>query len=165
MVNDISSGDMDEEMIDLVSKERVPFICTHMQGTPQTMQKNPYYQHVTKEVIEYFIKKVSDCKQAGITDILIDPGFGFGKTVSHNYQLLKELNSFTMLNCPILVGLSRKSMISKVLEIEANEALNGTTVLHTLALQQGANILRVHDVKEAHQTIQLVEAYKNAVHI
>ena len=162
MVNDISAGDMDSDMIKLVSKEKVPFICMHMQGTPQNMQKNPSYQHVTKEVIEYFIKKISICKQAGILDILIDPGFGFGKSISHNYQLLKELNMFTMLNCPILVGLSRKSMISKILQTEANQALNGTTVLHTLALQQGANILRVHDVKEAYETIQLMEVYKNA---
>lgn len=162
IINDISSGDMDKEMIGTVAALKVPFICMHMQGTPATMQQNPQYNDVVKEVLDYFIAKIQSCKDAGIHDVIIDPGFGFGKTVEHNYSLLKNLAVFKMLEKPILAGLSRKSMITRMLNINASDALNGTTVLNTLALQNGAHILRVHDVKEAMQAAQLVAAYNEA---
>ena len=134
----------------------------HMQGTPQNMQKNPNYVNVVKEVMDYFSSKLQKLKLLGATDVILDPGFGFGKTLDHNYQLLKYLEDFKIFDLPILAGVSRKSMINKVLEINPEEALNGTSVLHTLALLGGANILRVHDVKEAKETIQLVGKFLNA---
>ena len=134
----------------------------HMQGTPETMQENPVYQSVTNEVINFFIKKIDECKKANIKDIIIDPGFGFGKTIAHNFKLLKDLQSLKILQLPILAGLSRKGMIYKTLGTSAESALNGTSVLNTLALNNGASILRVHDVKEAKETITLFEQYKNA---
>ena len=158
MVNDISAGTMDEQMISTVAALNVPFIAMHMQGTPDTMQQNPAYENVTREVLDYFIKKTEQCKAAGIQDIIIDPGFGFGKTIAHNFQLLRELEVFQILKYPLLAGLSRKSTIYKTLGTTAEEALNGTTVLNTIALQKGASILRVHDVKETMETIKLVEA-------
>lgn len=159
IINDISGGDMDTQMIATVASLKVPFICMHIQGTPATMQQNPQYNDVTKEVMEYFIKKIAVCKEAGIHDVIIDPGFGFGKTMAHNYTLLKNLSVFKMLEKPILAGLSRKSMIHKLLNISTTEALNGTTVLNTLAIQNSANILRVHDVKEAKQVLDIMEVY------
>ena len=162
IVNDISSGNFDREMIPTVGKMKVPYICMHMQGTPETMQENPVYQNVTNEVINFFIKKTDECKKANIKDIIIDPGFGFGKTIPHNFKLLKDLQALKILNLPILAGLSRKGMIYKTLGTSAESALNGTTVLNTLALNNGASILRVHDVKEAKETITLFEQYKNA---
>ncbi|HMP95079.1 MAG TPA: dihydropteroate synthase, partial [Phnomibacter sp.] len=137
---------------------QVPYVCMHMQGTPATMQQAPAYQHVVTDILDYFIAKLAACRQAGITDVLIDPGFGFGKTMAHNFQLLHGLEAFHILECPLLIGLSRKAMVYKTLQITAPEALNGTTVLHTLALLKGAHILRVHDVKEAVQAIALLQA-------
>jgi dihydropteroate synthase len=159
MVNDISAGEMDENMIATVAALHVPYIAMHMNGTPTDMQQNPTYTNVTAEVVDYFIKKTEQCKQAGITDIILDPGFGFGKTIAHNFQLLQQLEVFQLFQKPVLAGLSRKSFIYKTLGITANEALNGTTVLNTVALTKGATIIRVHDVKEAVQTINLFTAF------
>ncbi len=156
MVNDISGGVFDEDMIPTVASLNVPYICMHIQGTPKTMQDNPIYQNTTNDILDYFIERIDVYKKAGIKDVIIDPGFGFGKTIEHNYQLLKSLNAFKILDKPLLVGVSRKGMIYKPLGINAAEALNGTTVVNTIALQQGANILRVHDVKEAKQAIELI---------
>ena len=156
LVNDISGGMFDEDMIATVAKLNVPYILMHIQGVPKTMQDNPTYENITTDIIDYFIERINLCKQAGIKDIIIDPGFGFGKTIEHNYQLLQSLDAFQMFDNPLLVGVSRKGMIYKPLNIPADEALNGTTVLNTIALQQGAQILRVHDVKEAKQAIDLL---------
>ena len=162
IINDISAGNMDSEMISTVAKLKVPYICMHMKGTPQDMQEHPSYENVTKEVLDFFIQKTDECRRAGINDVIIDPGFGFGKTITHNFRLLKQLSAFAMLDKPIMAGLSRKSTIYKTLGITAGEALNGTSVLNTLALQNGANILRVHDVKEAKEVIKLYEQYEQA---
>ena len=156
MVNDISGGLFDEGMIDTVAQLDVPYICMHIQGTPKTMQDNPVYKDIINEVLDYFIARIDVCKRAGIRDIIVDPGFGFGKTTTHNYQLLKSLEAFGILDNPLLVGISRKGMIYKPLGITAAEALNGTTVVNTIALQKGAHILRVHDVREARQAIELI---------
>ena len=160
IVNDISAGEMDAAMIPMVASLKVPYVCMHMKGTPGTMQKNISYDDVVKEVLDFFIQKIAVCSAAGINDIIIDPGFGFGKTIEHNLKLLKELKVFSMLDKPILAGLSRKSTVYKTLNVTAAEALNGTTVLNTLALQNGASILRVHDVKEAKEAVVLMEKYK-----
>lgn len=162
IVNDISAGNFDKDMIELVGKLKVPYICMHMQGTPETMQKNPQYQNITKEVIDFFSEKIQKCKKANIQDIIIDPGFGFGKTIEHNFKLLREMEALKILKLPILAGLSRKGMIYKSLNTSANEALNGTSILNTLALNNGASILRVHDVKEAREAVALFQLYKNA---
>ena len=161
IVNDISGGMFDKEMIPTVARLGVPYICMHIQGTPKTMQDNPIYQNVTNDVLDYFIQRIAVCKEAGIKDVIVDVGFGFGKTIEHNYQLLKSLSAFKMLGKPLLVGVSRKGMIYKPLGITANEALNGTTVVNTIALQNGANILRVHDVKEAKEAIDLLGLMDN----
>lgn len=160
MVNDISAGNMDEAMIPVVASLQVPYICMHMKGKPQTMQQQPHYDDVVKEVLDFFIYKIDECKRAGIKDIIIDPGFGFGKTIPHNFQLLSNLAVFKILERPILAGISRKGTIYKTLNIDVTEALNGTTVLNTLALHNGANILRVHDVKEAKEVVLLMQEYK-----
>lgn len=162
IVNDISAGEMDDRMLGTVAKLEVPYIAMHMQGTPANMQQNPQYEDVTREVLDYFIHKVHQCRQLGIRDVIIDPGFGFGKTLEHNYRLLKDLHTFRILETPILAGVSRKSMVYKLLGNNPSEALNGTTVLHTLALQQGACILRAHDVKEAMEAIKIV-SYLNTL--
>jgi dihydropteroate synthase len=162
LVNDISGGDLDAAMLKVVSGLRVPFMCMHMKGSPETMQQLKNYDDVVKEVLDHFISKIDECKKSGIQDVIIDPGFGFAKNISQNFRLLKQLSVFKMLERPILVGLSRKSTIYKTLDISAEEALNGSTVLHTIALLNGANILRVHDVKEAVEAIKLVEAYQLA---
>jgi len=159
IVNDVSGGMMDVTMLATVAQLNVPYICMHMKGTPQNMQQNPTYENVTKEVLEFFIERIETCRLAGINDVIVDPGFGFGKTIAHNFQLLRELAVFKMLQKPILLGVSRKSTIYKTLGTTANEALNGTTVLNTIGLQNGANILRVHDVKEAIECVKLMEAY------
>ncbi len=159
IVNDISAGNFDEEMIPTVGKLHVPYVCMHMQGTPETMQLNPTYSNITLEIIQFFIKKIEACKMAGINDIIIDPGFGFGKTIEQNFTLLRELISLKMLDCPILAGVSRKGMIYKTLETTPENALNGTTVANTLALINGARILRVHDVKEAKEAITIFNAF------
>ena len=155
IVNDVSSGRFDNEMLQTVAKLKVPYIAMHMQGTPQTMQVDPQYEDVVKEVHGYLQNTCTACDTAGITDIIIDPGFGFGKTVAHNFALLKSLNTFKDMGRPILAGLSRKSMICKALRVNPEHALNGTTALNMVALQQGANILRVHDVKEAKEVVEL----------
>ena len=159
MINDISSGDMDTLMIPTVASLKLPLICMHMKGTPKTMHEAPVYDDVVKEVLDYFITKTAECRNAGIKDLIIDPGFGFGKTIRHNFTLLKQLSIFKMLELPILAGLSRKSTIYKTLGSTPQEALNGTTVLNTIALQNGASILRVHDVREAVEAVTLLEAY------
>ena len=159
IVNDISSGIMDERMIETVAALKVPFVLMHMQGTPQTMQKDPNYENVTKEILDFFIRTKDELHKAGITDVIIDPGFGFGKTIAHNFELLHNLSVFSMLYCPLLFGISRKSTIYKTLGITAEEALNGTTVLNTISLMNGASILRVHDVKEAVEAVKLFDVY------
>jgi dihydropteroate synthase len=162
IINDISGGEMDKQMIDVVAKHQIAYVLMHMQGTPQNMQVNPSYENVAKELIDFYRVKMDYCKSKGFNKLIIDVGFGFGKTVEHNYQLLKDLSRFTILEYPILVGLSRKSMINSVIHTTPDTALNGTTVLNTIALHNGAKILRVHDVKEAKQAIDLFEFYKSA---
>ena len=162
IINDISGGEMDKRMIETVAKLNVPYICMHMKGVPETMQQQAYYNNITKEILDFFIGKIDECKQAGIKDIIIDPGFGFGKNTSQNLRLLKELETFKMLDKPIMAGISRKKTIYKTLNISADDSLNGTTVLNTIALLNGASILRVHDVKEAKEAITLFKTYSNA---
>ena len=156
IINDISAGSLDTTMMETVAKLKVPYVMMHMKGNPQTMQSLANYENVTKEMLLYFSEKVALARSLGISDLLIDPGFGFAKTKQQNFEVLNNLELFQMLELPILVGVSRKSMIYKTLETSADNALNGTTVLNTIALQKGANILRVHDVKEAMETIKLV---------
>ena len=165
MVNDISAGELDKKMISVVAGLRVPYICMHMKGNPQNMQEQAFYEDILKEILDYFIKKVQQCRAAGIKDVIIDPGFGFAKNAAQNFYLLKNLAVFNIMDCPFLAGLSRKSTIYKTLNITAADALNGTTVLNTLALNNGASILRVHDVKEAVEVITLFEQYKKAAHL
>ena len=162
IINDISGGEMDKSMIETVAKLNVPYICMHMKGVPETMQQQAHYNNITQEILDFFIGKIDECKQAGIKDIIIDPGFGFGKNTSQNLRLLKELGTFKMLDKPIMAGVSRKKTIYKTLNISADDSLNGTTVLNTIALLNGASILRVHDVKEAKEAITLFKTYSNA---
>ena len=160
MVNDISAGEMDDEMFPTIARLGVPYIAMHMKGTPQTMQINPQYEHFLKEIFYFFSEKVQKLRDLGVKDIIIDPGFGFGKTMEHNYQLMNHLEEFKLFGLPLLVGISRKSMIYKLLGTTPEEALNGTTVLNTIALQKGAHILRVHDVKSAVEAVKIVEKMK-----
>lgn len=162
IVNDISGGAMDGDMLATVADLDVPYICMHMKGTPQTMQSEAVYKNITVEVLDYFIRQTERCAHAGIKDIIIDPGFGFAKTITHNFQLLRELSVLKMLEKPLLAGLSRKSSVYKTLGITPEESLNGTTVLNTLALHGGASILRVHDVKAAREAIRLFTAVQSA---
>lgn len=162
IVNDISGGNLDKKMLATVAGLRVPYICMHMKGKPETMQKEAVYDDLLNEVLDFFSEKIDTCIRLGIKDIIIDPGFGFAKTAEHNFLLLKQLEAFSVLNKPLLAGLSRKSSIYKTLGISASEALNGTTVLNTIALLHGASILRVHDVKEAKEAVTLYTAYKKA---
>ncbi|MCB0564163.1 MAG: dihydropteroate synthase [Phaeodactylibacter sp.] len=155
IVNDISAGRFDEQMYEVTGKLGVPYILMHMQGAPENMQQQPVYEDVVREVLDFFIAEVGKLRQAGVKDIILDPGFGFGKAVAHNYRLLREMHVFRILDYPLLAGLSRKSMINKVLGVSPAGALNGTTALHMVALQQGARILRVHDVLPAVETIKL----------
>jgi dihydropteroate synthase len=155
IINDISAGTLDEKMIDTVSSLNAAYVLMHMQGTPQTMQQNPHYENVCQEVLSFFNTQKKKLSEKGIKDIIIDPGFGFGKTATHNFELLSNLNQFTNCGAPLLLGISRKSMIWKTLGITAGEALNGTTSLNTIGLTKGATILRVHDVKEAIEAITL----------
>jgi dihydropteroate synthase len=159
IVNDISAGELDNEMMTTVALLNVPYICMHMKGSPENMQSHAHYDNLPLEILDYFIKKIDACKKAGIRDIILDPGFGFGKTISHNFELLKNLSTFKILDRPILTGISRKSTIYKTLGVSAAEALNGTTFLHAIALLNGANILRVHDVKEAKEAVKLFIEY------
>jgi dihydropteroate synthase len=163
IVNDVSGGLLDSNMIKEVAMLNVPYICMHMKGTPETMQVNPTYSNIVNELMEFFIERLEVCKQAGIKDVILDLGFGFGKTIEHNFSLLKNIEAFTFLNNPILVGISRKSMIYKTLQTTAENALNGTTVLQTVALLNGANILRVHDVKEAIEAVTLISTMQKVV--
>lgn len=160
IINDISAGTMDGEMFSTAASLKVPYVLMHMQGTPQTMQQSPQYDNVTSEVLDFLIAKTELLKKAGVNDIIIDPGFGFGKTIAHNFELLSNLSVFKIIPHPLLLGISRKSTISKTLGITTEEALNGTTVLNTIGLMNGADIIRVHDVKEAKEAIQLVYACK-----
>ena len=155
MVNDISGGLHDAEIIDVVSDHKVPYVIMHMKGTPKDMQQQAEYKDVTLDVLSFFAERLRLMKAKGIADVIIDPGFGFGKTLAHNYKLLKQLSVFRVLDVPLLCGVSRKSMIYKLLKVPPEEALNGTTAAHMIALMGGANLLRVHDVKEAAQTIRI----------
>jgi dihydropteroate synthase len=155
IINDISGAELDEEIMDIAAKYQTPYICMHMQGTPQTMQQNPTYENVSNEVYQFLHNKIQLLKSKNVVDVISDVGFGFGKTTAHNFELLKNLAIFQQLNAPTLVGISRKSMIYKTLNTTPENALNGTTALHMIALQNGANILRVHDVKEAKECIAM----------
>lgn len=155
IINDISAGEMDSKMFETIASLNIPYIIMHMKGTPQNMQQNPIYKNVINEIISYFSNKINQLKQLGVHDIIIDPGFGFGKTIEHNYELLNKLHKLRIFELPVLAGISRKSMIYKYLNKSPQEALNGTTVLNTLALTKGASILRVHDVQEAVEVINL----------
>ena len=163
IINDISSSELDEKMIKIISDFNCPYIMMHMRGNPQNMQKSPEYKDVVIELINYLAKKVKFARDNGIVDLVIDPGFGFGKTIKHNYQLLNNLDKFKILDSPMLVGFSRKSMIYKTLKTSAENSLNGTTCLNSIALMKGANILRVHDVKQAKECIILYEKTNNAL--
>ena len=156
IINDISAGQADPEMFAIVGQLKATYVMMHKQGQPKNMQNNPHYENVISEILTFFSEQKILAEQAGITDLIIDPGFGFGKTLSHNYKILNNLNAFQSLNLPVMVGVSRKSMIYKALSIQPEEALNGTTVLHTKALLEGADLLRVHDVKAAKECIELV---------
>ena len=155
IVNDISAGNLDENMLEIVAKLQVPYIMMHMKGTPQTMQTLTQYDNICKEMLFYFSERVGKARSFGINDIIIDPGFGFAKTVEQNFEVMQKLELFQMLELPLLVGISRKSMIYKTLETTAESSLNGTTFLNAISLQKGANILRVHDVKEAVESVKL----------
>jgi dihydropteroate synthase len=161
IINDIAAGEMDTDMFHTVAALNVPYIMMHMQGTPQSMQQHPHYDNLLKEVFLYFARKVQQLRDLGVKDIILDPGFGFGKTMEHNYELLSHLEEFRIFELPLLVGVSRKSMIYRLLDITPQEALNGTTVLDTICLLKGADILRVHDVKEAVETVRIVQAMRN----
>ena len=156
MINDISAGDMDKEMFNTIADLQIPYVMMHMQGTPRTMQKNPKYDNVVKDILAIFSSKVKKLKLLGVDNVILDPGFGFGKTLDHNYELMNGLGQFSVLNKPIMIGVSRKSMIGKLLGCTPDEALNGTIVLNTVALMKGIDILRVHDVKEAVEAIRIV---------
>ena len=162
IVNDISAGEMDKKMLETVATLGVPFIAMHMKGVPETMHQSIQHENIVTDVLDFFINKISQCRDAGIADIIIDPGFGFGKTIAHNFQILKSLEIFKMLGKPVMAGISRKSTIFKTLDVSADDALNGTTVMNTIALLNGANILRVHDVKEAREAVTLLQAYGKA---
>jgi len=155
LINDISGGSLDKKMMEVIAKHQVPYIMMHMRGTPQTMQQMTEYEDLIKEVLFYFSQKIAQARSYGINDLIVDPGFGFAKTIQHNFELMNKLELFQMLELPILVGVSRKSMIYKTFETTPENALNGTTVLNTIALTKGANILRVHDVKEAVECVKL----------
>jgi len=161
MINDISGGNYDKEMFAAIAQLKVPYVLMHTQGRPESMQHDPQYENVVAEVMKTLSTGVSNLESHGIADIIVDPGFGFGKNLEHNYTLLNSLKHFTFLEKPILVGISRKSMIQKVLDVDAKDALNGTSALHMIALNHGADILRVHDVKEAKQVIKLWEALQS----
>jgi dihydropteroate synthase len=156
LVNDVSAGSIDPLLLPAVAELGVPYVLMHMKGHPQTMQHDPVYENVTTEVFDFLSFRIRELELMGIRDIIVDPGFGFGKTIAHNFQLLKDLSYFHHLDKPLMIGLSRKGTVYKTLGVTADEALNGTTVLHTIALLHGARILRVHDVKEAAEAIKLV---------
>lgn len=161
LVNDISAGDLDANMFSTIAQLKVPYILMHMQGNPQTMQLNPHYDNPVKEVIRYFAEKIEKLRTLGVKDLILDPGFGFGKTLKHNYEILDKLEELQLFQLPVLVGVSRKSMIYKLLNETPEEALNGTTAVHAIALMKGAKILRVHDVKAAVETVRIFNALKD----
>lgn len=161
LVNDISAGDLDTHMFSTIAQLKIPYILMHMQGNPQTMQLNPHYDNPVKEVIRYFAEKIEKLRTLGVKDLILDPGFGFGKTLKHNYKILDKLEEFQLFQLPVLVGVSRKSMIYKLLNETPEEALNGTTAVHAIALMKGAKILRVHDVKAAVETVRIFNALKD----
>jgi len=161
MINDISGGDSDKRMFSVVEKLNVPYILMHMKGDPRTMQNKPVYEDIVADILKWFGERIFKLKSEGLKDIIIDPGFGFGKTIDHNFELLQRLGDFSIAGLPVLVGISRKSMIWKTLDISVDEALNGTTALNAIAIFNGADILRVHDVKEAVQTVRLIKKVKN----
>jgi dihydropteroate synthase len=161
IINDISGGDADEKMFGLVTQLNIPYIMMHMKGNPRTMQENPEYDDVVADILKWFGSRIVKLQTAGVKDIIIDPGFGFGKTIKHNFEMLRRLGDFAIAGLPLLAGISRKSMIWKSLSITPSEALNGTSVLHAVALLNGADILRVHDVKEAVQAVKLIEMLKD----
>ena len=161
IINDISAGEMDASMFDTIAELQIPYVIMHMQGTSKNMQNNPAYNNVVNEVIIYFKEKIKQLKSKGIQQIIIDPGFGFGKTLTHNYQILNALEQFNQFEIPVLVGTSRKSMIYNLLDTKPTNALNGTSITNTIALQKGASILRVHDVKEAMECIKITTFAKN----
>ena len=161
IINDISGGDADEKMFGLVTQLNIPYIMMHMKGNPRTMQENPEYDDVVADILKWFGSRIVKLQTAGVKDIIIDPGFGFGKTIKHNFEMLRRLGDFAIAGFPLLAGISRKSMIWKSLSITPSEALNGTSVLHAVALLNGADILRVHDVKEAVQAVKLIEMLKD----
>lgn len=160
LINDIAAGQMDPEMFSTIAQLKVPYIMMHMQGTPQNMQKNPHYDNPVKEIILYFAEIIEKLRASGVKDLIIDPGFGFGKTLAHNYEILDKLEELQMFQLPILIGVSRKSMVYKLLGGGPEDALNGTTALHAIALMKGARILRVHDVKAATETVRIFQALK-----
>lgn len=160
IVNDISSGELDPDMLEVVAKLQLPYILCHCPRLPKEMQNNPFYEDVIKELILFFSQKIDICHKKGISDLIIDPGFGFGKTLDHNYCILANLDVFSSLDCPILVGMSRKSMLHRLLDGKAEDMLNATSCVNTLSLTKGANILRVHDVKEVKECIKIFERYK-----
>jgi len=162
IINDISGGNMDPEMLNIVGSLQVPYICMHMQGDPAHMQDAPVYKDVVLEILNFFIERIAACNQAGIKDIIIDPGFGFGKTIDHNFTILKHLALLQVTGRPVLAGLSRKRTVYQTLGVNAEAALNGTTVVNTMALMNGASLLRVHDVKAAREAVLLYNAYKKA---
>ncbi len=157
IINDIAAGEMDPGMFETVARLGVPYVMMHMQGTPQTMHKNPHYDNLLKEIFIYFARKIQQLRDLGVKDIIIDPGFGFGKTLGHNYELMAHLEEFSVFGLPLLVGVSRKSMIYRLLGGTPMESLNGTVVLDTIALMKGADILRVHDVREAVEAVKIVK--------
>lgn len=161
IINDIAAGEMDGRMFKTVARLGVPYIMMHMQGTPQNMQKEPHYDNLLKEVFMYFAKKIQQLRDLGAKDIILDPGFGFGKTLDDNYKLMAHLEEFSIFELPLLVGVSRKSMIYRLFDTSPQEALNGTTILNTVALMKGADILRVHDVREAVEAVKIVQKLKN----
>lgn len=161
IINDISGGESDTKMFSVVEKLNVPYILMHMKGNPRTMQNNPVYDDIVADILRWFGERIFRLQSSGVKDIIIDPGFGFGKTITHNFEMLRRLGDFSIAGLPVLVGVSRKSMIWKTLKITADEALNGTSVLNSVALLNGADILRVHDVKEAVQCVKLIEKVKN----
>jgi dihydropteroate synthase len=160
MINDISAGRIDEKIISVCIRHKKPYVLMHMQGMPENMQQNPTYKNVTEEVFNFLLQKCRELSLQGLLEIIIDPGFGFGKTVEQNYELANHLETFQLLGFPVLAGISKKSMICKVLKVNPEKALNGTTALHAILLVKGANILRVHDVKEAREVIEIVKKLK-----
>ena len=162
IINDISGGELDAAMFDTVAQLQVPYILMHMKGTPRTMQQEPHYDDLMTEMLQYFGRKVGQLHEMGVKDIILDPGFGFGKTMAHNYELMRRLQDLRVLGLPLLVGVSRKSMIYRLLGTTPEDALNGTTVLNALALTKGASILRVHDVRAAVETVRIVQAVVGA---